>query len=173
MVLWVYYSAQIFLFGAEFTWLYAKRFGSMRESSLAKSQDQEGSCETERNTSRKPFLSSKGSLIELLKKLVDDGKRWLDAELALAKSEAGHRLRNYAMGIGVAIAGILVLIPTVVVLGQTSVIALTPNLSSAAGAGLTVGVILLAIVIILALIAKHLLIRKLPRPKLVFRRPKY
>jgi len=27
---WVYYSAQIFLMGAEFTWLYAKTFGSMR-----------------------------------------------------------------------------------------------------------------------------------------------
>lgn len=27
---WVYYSAQIFLLGAEFTWVYAKRFGSMR-----------------------------------------------------------------------------------------------------------------------------------------------
>jgi membrane protein len=28
--LWVYYSAQIFLLGAEFTWAYAKTFGSMR-----------------------------------------------------------------------------------------------------------------------------------------------
>ena len=27
---WVYYSAQIFLLGAEFTWLYARTFGSMR-----------------------------------------------------------------------------------------------------------------------------------------------
>jgi membrane protein len=27
---WVYYSAQIFLLGAEFTWIYAKTFGSMR-----------------------------------------------------------------------------------------------------------------------------------------------
>jgi membrane protein len=30
---WVYYSAQIFLLGAEFTWLYARRFGSMRTRS--------------------------------------------------------------------------------------------------------------------------------------------
>jgi membrane protein len=30
---WVYYSAQIFLLGAEFTWLYAQRFGSMRAQS--------------------------------------------------------------------------------------------------------------------------------------------
>ena len=28
--IWVYYSSQIFLLGAEFTWVYAKRFGSLR-----------------------------------------------------------------------------------------------------------------------------------------------
>jgi membrane protein len=27
---WVYYSAQIFLLGAEFTWVYANTFGSLR-----------------------------------------------------------------------------------------------------------------------------------------------
>jgi membrane protein len=32
MVLWVYYSAQIFLLGAEFTWLYAQRFGSRKNA---------------------------------------------------------------------------------------------------------------------------------------------
>jgi membrane protein len=30
LMLWVYYSAQIFLLGAEFTWVYAHRFGSRR-----------------------------------------------------------------------------------------------------------------------------------------------
>lgn len=30
LLLWVYYSAQIFLLGAEFTWHYAQRFGSRR-----------------------------------------------------------------------------------------------------------------------------------------------
>ena len=30
MLLWVYYSAQIFLLGAEFTWIYAKRYGSRK-----------------------------------------------------------------------------------------------------------------------------------------------
>jgi membrane protein len=30
VLLWVYYSAQIFLFGAEFTWAYAHKFGSRR-----------------------------------------------------------------------------------------------------------------------------------------------
>ena len=28
LLAWVYYSAQVFLVGAEFTWLYAHRFGS-------------------------------------------------------------------------------------------------------------------------------------------------
>lgn len=32
MLLWVYYSAQIFLLGAEFTWLYAKRYGSRQDT---------------------------------------------------------------------------------------------------------------------------------------------
>src|SRR5438067_1978827 len=30
LMLWVYYSAQIFLFGAEFTWVYAHEFGARR-----------------------------------------------------------------------------------------------------------------------------------------------
>ena len=30
MIVWVYYSAQIFLFGAEFTWVYAHEYGSRR-----------------------------------------------------------------------------------------------------------------------------------------------
>ncbi len=30
LLLWVYYSAQIFLLGAEFTWVYAQRFGSLK-----------------------------------------------------------------------------------------------------------------------------------------------
>ena len=32
VLIWVYYSAQIFLLGAEFTWAYALAFGSMRPS---------------------------------------------------------------------------------------------------------------------------------------------
>ena len=32
---WVYFSAQIFLVGAEFTWIYARRFGSMKQLEAA------------------------------------------------------------------------------------------------------------------------------------------
>ena len=35
MVVWVYWSAQIFLLGAEFTWVYARRCGSLREQPQA------------------------------------------------------------------------------------------------------------------------------------------
>ncbi|TWG88440.1 membrane protein [Cupriavidus gilardii J11] len=35
LLVWVYYSAQIFLLGAEFTWLYAHRFGSLRGQKMA------------------------------------------------------------------------------------------------------------------------------------------
>ena len=35
MVVWVYWSAQIFLLGAEFTWVYARRCGSLRDKAGA------------------------------------------------------------------------------------------------------------------------------------------
>jgi membrane protein len=37
VLVWVYYSAQIFLFGAEFTWVVAHRVGSRRGVALAAS----------------------------------------------------------------------------------------------------------------------------------------
>jgi len=37
VLLWVYYSAQIFLFGAEFTWVYSHRYGSRRPAAGAAS----------------------------------------------------------------------------------------------------------------------------------------
>jgi membrane protein len=36
LLLWVYYSAQIFLLGAEFTWMYAHRYGSRQGQELPK-----------------------------------------------------------------------------------------------------------------------------------------
>jgi membrane protein len=35
LLVWVYYSAQIFLLGAEFTWVYAHKFGSRRDQDKA------------------------------------------------------------------------------------------------------------------------------------------
>jgi len=38
VLLWVYYSAQIFLFGAEFTWVYSHQYGSHRNQRLPESR---------------------------------------------------------------------------------------------------------------------------------------
>jgi membrane protein len=35
VLVWVYYSAQIFLLGAEFTWVYAKTYGSLKNAKNA------------------------------------------------------------------------------------------------------------------------------------------
>jgi membrane protein len=162
MVLWVYYSAQIFLFGAEFTWLFAQRFGSLRESGMGKFKNAEGIVQMQNESTRQDGPPSKATLKELFKKLADDGKRWLEAELTLAKAEAGHRLRDSAIAAGLGFVGFLILIGTLVVLAQACVTMLTPYVSDPATAGLTVGIILLVIVLILAFVAKRLLLRKIP-----------
>ena len=43
---WVYYSAQIFLLGAEFTWVYARTFGSMRNLDAPTKPEDPGQRET-------------------------------------------------------------------------------------------------------------------------------
>ena len=45
------------------------------------------------------YRASKPAFPELIKELAGDGKRWIDAEFALAKAEAGLRLRGYASGL--------------------------------------------------------------------------
>ena len=35
MLVWVYYSAQIFLLGAEFTWVYCNTYGSCKQLDAA------------------------------------------------------------------------------------------------------------------------------------------
>jgi hypothetical protein len=115
------------------------------------------------------YPSSKPAFPELFKELAGDGKRWLDAELALAKAEAGLRIRGYAAGLGAAFAGLAVLIAATVVLAQAGVAALTPYVNGPAVAGLAVGIILLVVVAVLALVAKTLLVNKTRPVSLVFR----
>ena len=115
------------------------------------------------------YPSSKPAFPELFKELSSDGKRWLEAELALAKAEAGLRLRGYAAGLGVAFASLAILIAATVILAQAGVAGLTPYMSGPAAAGLTVGIILLVIVVVLAFLAKSLLVNKTRPIGLVFR----
>ena len=115
------------------------------------------------------YPSTKPAFPELFKELAGDGKRWLDAELALAKAEAGLRMRGYAAGLGVAFAGLAFLLAAIVVLAQAGVAGLTPHVSGPAVAGLAVGIALLVIVLVLALVAKSLLVNKTQPIGLVFR----
>jgi uncharacterized BrkB/YihY/UPF0761 family membrane protein len=43
VLLWVYYSAQIFLFGAEFTWAYCHKFGSRKGQPMPVAPHQQAS----------------------------------------------------------------------------------------------------------------------------------
>lgn len=115
------------------------------------------------------YPSSKPAFPELFKELAGDGKRWVEAELALAKAEAGLRVRGYAAGLAVAFAAVAILIAATVVLAQAGVAALMPFVSGPAVAGLAVGIALLVIVLILALAAKNLLVSKTRPIGLVFR----
>ena len=115
------------------------------------------------------YPSSKPAFPELFKELAGDGKRWLDAELALAKAEVGLRVRGYAAGLGVAFASLAILIAAMVVLAQACVAALIPYVSGPAIAGLAVGIVLLVIVGVLGLLAKSLLVNKTRPVGLVFR----
>lgn len=115
------------------------------------------------------YPSSKAAFPELFKELAGDGKRWLDAELALAKAEAGLRMRGYVAGLGVAFAGLAALLTATVILAQAGVAALAPYVSGPAAAGLVVGIALLFIVAVLAFVAKTLLVNKTRPVGLVFR----
>jgi hypothetical protein len=115
------------------------------------------------------YPSSKPAFPELFKELANDGKRWLEAELALTKAEAGLRLRGYAAGLAVAVAAFALFIAALVVLAQALVAALLPYVSGPVIAGLAVGLSLLLIVAILALLAKNLLVSKKRPIGLVFR----
>jgi len=115
------------------------------------------------------YPSSKPAFPELFKELAGDGKRWLEAELALAKAEAGLRLRGYAAGLAVTFAALAIFIAAMVVLAQACVAALMPYVSGPAIAGLAVGLTLLLIVAVLALLAKSLLVSKKRPIGMVFR----
>ena len=61
VLIWVYYSAQIFLMGAEFTWVYAHTFGSLKEQPMAsaqsvppRAQTAEGAAESPPNDGPRP-----------------------------------------------------------------------------------------------------------------------
>ena len=105
---------------------------------------------------------------ELVRDLAVDGLRWADAEIVLAKAEASVLLRSYITGLAVALFGIATFTAALVILAQSGVIALTPYLSSESLAGLVIGLVLLAVVIVLAVLARHFVTQKAPAAGLIF-----
>ena len=61
---WVYYSAQIFLLGAEFTWAYANAYGSMKNSEAAAGpkQSRAGTRRCHRRTPQPPPSTNRATL---------------------------------------------------------------------------------------------------------------
>ena len=55
ILLWVYYSAQIFLLGAEFTWIYARTFGSKRDEAGNIPTTPLNSCSRDPDTNSQPY----------------------------------------------------------------------------------------------------------------------
>jgi membrane protein len=54
VLIWVYYSAQIFLMGAEFTWVYAHTFGSLKEQPMAPAQSMPSRAQTAEGAAGSP-----------------------------------------------------------------------------------------------------------------------
>lgn len=115
------------------------------------------------------YSASKPAVAELFKDLAGDGVRWADAEIALAKAEAGILLRGYVTGLVVAIVCLSIMIVALVILAQAGAMALMPYFNSELVANATVGLVLMGVVVVLAFTACHLLARKTPPTGLIFR----
>ncbi|MGB8314382.1 MAG: phage holin family protein [Aestuariivirga sp.] len=105
---------------------------------------------------------------EFLTELGSSGVRWAEAEVALARAEAGVMFRSYLTGLLVALLGIATFIVALVILAQTCVAALAPYMGSQILAGLTIGLILLVIFGALLMLARYFLTRKTPPTGLIF-----
>ena len=115
------------------------------------------------------YPASKASFPGLFKELASDGALWADAELALARAEAGVLLRRYAAGLAVGLVAFAAMITAMMILAQAGAAALLPYVSGQAAANLIVGVLLLGLVLLLAFAANYLLTRKIRPVSLIFR----
>ena len=113
--------------------------------------------------------ASKPAFPKLFEQLAGDGVGWINAELALARAEAGKFVGGYIAAIAMALACFAILIAALVVLAQASVAALSPYLNGPVAAGFAVSLMLLAGVLVLGLAARHMLMRPTRPAGLIFR----
>lgn len=64
MLVWVYYSAQVFLMGAEFTWAYAVTFGSHKELPVPSAAPIIPSQTSKRQPSRDMVVAKQAAVVE-------------------------------------------------------------------------------------------------------------
>lgn len=95
-------------------------------------------------------VASRPAVRPLLGRLAADTVRWADAELDLAHLEFHVLLRRCIAAAIFAVAGFAALLTALVILAQTGVAAVAPNLGDMA-AGLAVGAAILALAALCAL----------------------
>ena len=115
------------------------------------------------------YPASNSTFPGLVKELASDGALWADAELALARAEAGVLLRRYVAGLAVGLVAFAAMIAAMVILAQAGVEALLPYVNGQASANLIVGGVLLGLVLLLAFATNYLLTRKIRPVSLIFR----
>jgi membrane protein len=102
LLVWVYYSAQIFLLGAEFTWAYAHRYGSRRDTGAAAAAPAAKTVDAAADASALP-VPSNDAVIDVMPQPVPD-----DAATRAARAVDRHPALSMAIAAaGFAIAGFL------------------------------------------------------------------
>lgn len=92
-------------------------------------------------------------LQDLLRKVVRDGARWFDAEVALARAQTNSTISAYLTGLILAVTAIIVLFVTLVVFSQAAILGFAPYFGSLLVSALAVGIVLLILAAFLGLIA--------------------
>jgi hypothetical protein len=100
------------------------------------------------------------SLPNLFKQLGTDGLGVAEAELALARAEMAEVMRGYVIGIIIGAAGFAMTLTAMLVLAQAGAVALTRYVTNPAIAYLSVGLVIAALAIVLALLASNQLMRR-------------
>ena len=105
-----------------------------------------------------PAPDSTASLMGLLRELVHEVAKWVDAEIALVQAEASTMMRRVVVGLLVLLASFATMIAAIVSLAGVGVQALAPLLGSVVMAGLVVSLVLLLLMVILGLVARQMFV---------------
>lgn len=108
-------------------------------------------------------------VIQLLRQLFGEGARVVEAELALARSEAASTMRGYLVGIAMAAMALAMTIVALFIVAQSAALALTAVFANSAIAYLVVGLGMVLMAASLALAAKHFFTRRHRPVGVVFR----